>query len=132
MESPEFSEIVDRICAGNGRFHPSAYLFVRQGLDFTLSSLRERGDLQARQHISGDKLLNGIRAYALEQYGPLTKAVFDYWNIETCIDFGTIVFELVDYGVLGKTDEDSIEDFKNGYSFFEAFEKPFLPEVHKQ
>ncbi|MGE9290846.1 MAG: Minf_1886 family protein [Puniceicoccales bacterium] len=127
MQSPEFSEVVDRICAENGRFHPNAYLFVRQGLDFTLSRLRERGEIQVRQHISGEKLLEGIRAYALEQYGPMAKAVLDHWNIETCRDFGTIVFELVDYGVLGKTDEDSIRDFEKGYDFSEAFEKPFLP-----
>ncbi|MEM0965574.1 MAG: Minf_1886 family protein [Verrucomicrobiota bacterium] len=128
MQKPEFSEVVDRICAENGRFHPNAYLFVRQGLDYTLTSLKERGEIKTRQHISGEKLLDGIRAYALEQYGPMTKAVFDHWNIETCRDFGTIVFELVDYGVLGKTDEDRIEDFESGYDFFEAFEEPFLPE----
>ncbi|MBC2600428.1 Minf_1886 family protein [Puniceicoccus vermicola] len=127
MQSPEFSEVVDRICAENGRFHPNAYLFVRQGLDFTLSQLKERGEIQSRQHISGEKLLDGIRAYALEQFGPMAKAVLDHWNIESCRDFGVIVFELVDYGVLGKTDEDNIRDFENGYDFSDAFEKPFLP-----
>jgi len=128
MQSPEFSEVVERICAANGRFHPDAYLFVRRALDFTLASLRERGEIESRQHISGEKLLEGIRSFALEQYGPLSKSVLDHWHIETCRDFGTIVFELVDYGVLGKTEEDNIRDFENGYHFSDAFEKPFLPE----
>ncbi len=127
MQSFDFSEVVDRICAENGRFHPNAYLFVRQGLDYTLGSLRERGEIEGRQHISGEKLLEGIRAFALEQFGPMTRAVFDFWNIECCRDFGIIVFELVNYGVLGKTDDDSLGDFENGYDFEEAFEKPFLP-----
>tara|TARA_R100000027_G_scaffold38868_1_gene28760 strand:+ start:885 stop:1277 length:393 start_codon:yes stop_codon:yes gene_type:complete len=130
MQSPEFSEVIDRICAENGRFHPNAYVFVRQGLDFTVANLRERGELKVRQHISGPKLLEGIRSFALEQYGPMTKAVLDHWNIESCRDFGTIVFELVDYGVLGKTDDDDIRDFEKGYDFYDAFEKPFLPETH--
>jgi len=127
MQSAEFSEVVERICAENGRFHPSAYLFVRQGLDYALAKLRERGEIKVRQHISGQTLLDGIRAFALEQFGPMAKAVLDYWNVQSCRDFGTIVFELVDYGVLGKTDEDNIEDFEGGYDFFDAFEKPFLP-----
>lgn len=128
MDGPEFSEVIDRICAENGRFHPHAYVFVRQGLDYTVTSLKERGELKTRQHISGQRLLEGIRAYALEQYGPMTKAVLDHWHVENCRDFGTIVFQLVDYGVLGKTDEDSIQDFESGYDFYDAFEKPFLPE----
>ncbi len=128
MQSSDFSEAVERICAENGRYHPDAYFFVRRGLDFTLSRLREKGGIQGRQHISGGKLLDGIRIFALEQYGPLAKAVFDHWNIETCRDFGTMVFELVDYGILGKTEEDSIRDFEDGYDFTEAFEKPFAPD----
>ena len=129
MQSIEFTEAVQQICAENGRFHPDAYLFVRHGLDYTLSSLRERGEIKERQHISGEKLLEGIRAFALEQYGPMTKVVLDHWNVETCRDFGTIVFELVDHGILGKTDQDDISDFENGYDFIDAFERPFLPEA---
>ncbi|PYJ17294.1 MAG: hypothetical protein DME94_03735, partial [Verrucomicrobia bacterium] len=39
-----------------------------------------------------------------------------------------IVFNLIGAGVFGKTEEDSIEDFKNVYDFEEAFMKPFAPE----
>jgi uncharacterized repeat protein (TIGR04138 family) len=39
-----------------------------------------------------------------------------------------MVFNLIGAGVFGKTDEDSIEDFKNVYDFAEAFVKPFTPE----
>lgn len=125
---PDFNEVVERICAENGRYEPAVYLFVRQGLDYTMRKLKELGEISGRHHVSGQKLLDGIRAYALEQFGPLAKAVLEYWGVRNCRDFGVIVFELVDYGVLGKTAEDSIEDFEDGYDFFEAFEKPFEPE----
>ncbi len=39
-----------------------------------------------------------------------------------------MVFNLIGAGIFGKTDEDSIEDFKNVYDFQEAFVKPFAPE----
>jgi uncharacterized repeat protein (TIGR04138 family) len=34
---------------------------------------------------------------------------------------------MVEIGLLGKTERDSRTDFQNGYSFEEAFRKPFLP-----
>jgi uncharacterized repeat protein (TIGR04138 family) len=34
---------------------------------------------------------------------------------------------MVEIGLLGKTEKDSREDFSNGYSFDDAFRKPFLP-----
>jgi uncharacterized repeat protein (TIGR04138 family) len=63
----------------------------------------------------------------LEQFGPLSKRVLAEWGIHSCIDFGHIVFNLVEEGLLGKTENDSLEDFSEGYDFCEAFEKPFQP-----
>ena len=40
---------------------------------------------------------------------------------------GDIVFNLVDFQLLKKTDQDNREDFGGGYTFEEAFRKPFLP-----
>ena len=39
-----------------------------------------------------------------------------------------MVFNLIGAGIFGKTEEDSIEDFKNVFDFHEAFVKPFEPE----
>jgi uncharacterized repeat protein (TIGR04138 family) len=36
---------------------------------------------------------------------------------------------MVNRGVLGKTDEDRLEDFAGGYDFEEAFRNPFLPKT---
>lgn len=127
VSTNDFQEVVQRICAANGRFRPAAYAFVRQGLDYTLHRLRERGEIEGRAHIRGPALLEGIREYALEQYGPLARLVLEHWGIHTCRDFGEIVFELVNYGMLGKAEEDRIEDFEDGYDFAEAFEQPFEP-----
>ena len=38
-----------------------------------------------------------------------------------------MVFNLIGAGIFGKTEQDSIEDFKAVYDFCDAFEKPFLP-----
>lgn len=124
-----FDNTVEKIVKETPRYAKGAYYFVREALEFTIKNQMPSDDLmqQASHHISGGKLLEGIRDYTLLQYGPMAITVFNRWNIKNCEDFGNIVFNLVDYGVLGKTDTDSIADFKNGYDFYEAFQKPFLP-----
>ena len=54
--------------------------------------------------------------------------VFSYWGIRSTEDIGHMVFNLIGAGIFGKTEEDSIEDFKNVFDFHEAFVKPFEPE----
>jgi uncharacterized repeat protein (TIGR04138 family) len=78
--------------------------------------------------VTGRELLSGIRTYALAQFGPMAMTVLDEWGVTRCEDFGEIVFNMVDAGLLSKTDSDSREDFQGGYSFDEAFRNPFLPQ----
>jgi uncharacterized repeat protein (TIGR04138 family) len=54
--------------------------------------------------------------------------VFEEWGIRRCEDFGEIVFNMVEIGLLGKTEKDSRADFQSGYDFDAAFRQPFRPE----
>jgi uncharacterized repeat protein (TIGR04138 family) len=83
--------------------------------------------LEKPRHVSGQELLAGIREFALAEFGPMAKTVLNSWGITRTEDFGEIVFNMVEIGLLGRTDKDSREDFANGYDFEEAFRKPFLP-----
>jgi hypothetical protein len=53
--------------------------------------------------------------------------VLNEWGVASTDDFGQIVFNLVNGGVLGRNETDSPNDFKNVFSFEEAFVKPFVP-----
>jgi uncharacterized repeat protein (TIGR04138 family) len=128
MQKPSFGESVDEIISRDNRFDRDAYYFVREGLDFTLKMLKKQHHTQAVQrHVSGPELLEGLRRFALDQFGPMAKTVLDYWGVRKCEDFGEIVFNMVEKGILGKTDQDSREDFRGGFDFEEAFVKPFQP-----
>ena len=92
----------------------------------------EKAKSKNKGHVSGSELLDGIRDYALDRFGPMTMTLMEHWNISKCRDFGEIVFNLVDHGILGRTENDSLDDFDGGYNFREAFVDPFLPKKHNQ
>jgi len=127
MSARDFSEVVDLIRRESPRFDKGAYFFVKQALDHTLKSIKQESDGRVGHHVSGQELLGGIREFALQQYGPMTYTVLERWGVRRCEDFGDIVFHLVEYGVLGKTDQDRREDFSGGYDFREAFVRPYEP-----
>lgn len=126
MSEKSFSEAISGIREKDPRYEKGAYYFVRQGLDHTIKSLKDAPD-RASNHVTGQELLGGIRDFALEQYGPMAYTLLDHWGVRQCEDFGEIVFNLVESGVLGKTENDSREDFAEGYDFKDAFLKPFEP-----
>jgi uncharacterized repeat protein (TIGR04138 family) len=129
MQNPDFNEIISLICKEDSRFDRKAYDFVRLGLDHTVKELRKKDSARAERsrHVTGPELLEGLRNYALEQFGPLAKTVLNAWGVQSCRDFGDIVFNLIEYNVFSKTENDRREDFSDIYDFEDAFVKPFQP-----
>lgn len=126
MGKENFDEVLDQIVQKDKRFHRDAYVFVTQAVEFTQKAIGKANKGRIR-HITGQELLAGIKTYALDRYGPMAITLFDEWGVKRCEDFGEIVFNLVDHGLLKKTETDSRADFQGGYDFYEAFRKPFLP-----
>jgi uncharacterized repeat protein (TIGR04138 family) len=129
MQDSEFSDIVLLICKDDTRFDRRAYDFVRLGLDFTVKEGKKRDKAASgSKHVTGQELLDGLRLFALDQYGPMAKTVLNNWGVKKCRDFGDIVYNLIDYKVFSKNEGDKPEDFDKLYDFEEAFIKPFLPQ----
>ena len=126
----QFANALEAIVEKDPRFERDAYFFVRDALDFTTKGQRRKAPAAggtADAHVTGQQLLEGVRLYALKQYGPMVLAVFDHWRVRRCEDIGAIVFNLIEARVFGKTEHDTIQDFGGGYDFEEAFVKPFQP-----
>jgi uncharacterized repeat protein (TIGR04138 family) len=126
MQELTFDDTLALILAKDPRYQREAYLFVKDALDHTQKIVVKESREKLR-HVTGQELLEGIRGYALTQFGPMAEMVFEEWGVRRCEDFGEIVFNMVEIGLLGKTEEDSRTDFQNGYTFHDAFRKPFLP-----
>ena len=121
-EEKTLQEIVDEI----DRYPIEAFLFLQQGLGFAVNHVHgevtQTTDPEVSRHITGPQLCEGLRAYALSQWGMLAKVVLARWEIHSTLDFGRIVFALVDAGHMQKTENDTLEDFRNVYDFKTAFE----------
>ena len=127
MNNDHFSAAIDAIIAEDPRFERDAYLFVRDALEYTTKRLQKQhpGKQEGECHVSGAQLLDGLRLFALDQYGPMVPTVLEHWRVRSCEDIGAIVFNLIEAREFGKADGDTIEDFRGGYSFQDAFVKPF-------
>ena len=127
MPGKNFHEVIQLIRQEDSRFETGAYVFMRQALDFTLGRIKEEEKSKKHRHVTGQELCAGIRDFALEQYGPMARTLLEAWGIHKTEDFGQIVFNLVEFGIFGKTENDCLEDFSSVYQFESVFEEPFRP-----
>jgi uncharacterized repeat protein (TIGR04138 family) len=115
------------------RYHANAYRFVSAALPYAQKLLNRNfaANLDDESaHITGPELLEGIRRFALENFGLLTLTVFHRWGIRETKDFGRIVFELIERGELRKTDRDHISDFYAVYDFEDVFNREYRINTH--
>ena len=117
--SAEKTETILEIVRRDGRFSAQAYYFIFDALDWTIQRMRKV------RHVTGKELLSGIREYATEHFGFLAATVLREWGVKRTGDFGEIVFNLVEAGLLSRTENDTRADFVDIYDFEEAFEQEF-------
>jgi len=106
-----------------GPYPKGAFDFVRDGLSHTVVTVPADGPEApgGGNHVSGQQLCFGLREFAILKYGHLSAAVLAHWNIARTDDFGRIVFAMVEAGLMSKTPQDSLDDFRAVFDFAEAF-----------
>lgn len=119
----EFDERLFAVSKIDGRYEVNAYKFVFEALNHTLTTLAEP------RHVTASELLDGIRDLAKDKFGFLASTVLESWGLSGTSDFGEIVFTLVNYGLMGKTDDDRREDFDDVYDFEKVFVEEYLAEL---
>jgi uncharacterized repeat protein (TIGR04138 family) len=121
------SDPLRKLAMKDGRYAPEAFEFLFESLEHAIKlSGRENAEGQDR-HVTGQELLQGMRQHASTVFGPLAGQVWRSWGVRETLDWGRIVFLLVDEGLLNRQDTDSIEDFRGGFDYEEAFVKAYQP-----
>ena len=116
MSNTEILERIGRIAEEDKRYNKEAFLFVLVALEYTVSKL------SVRRHLTGRELAKGIAEFAREQYGYMSKMVLNNWGITNTLDYGEIVYLLIENGLLTKTEDDRKEDFAGVYDFDMEFD----------
>ena len=96
--------------------------YARGAFEFVQDALRLAHTRAGREgHVTGRELLTAFRELAVEMFGPLARTVLAEWGIRATEDVGNIVVLCVAAGEMGKTDEDTAEDFRAVYDFDDVF-----------
>ena len=119
-------EVIDDL----GLYPPQAFDFIERGLSYTVHKIHGSAPAASVQehetrHVTGQDLCRGLRDYALLQWGMLARTVLTRWNITSTLDFGRIVYALVENGFMQKREEDSLEDFRNVFDFATALDAEY-------
>jgi uncharacterized repeat protein (TIGR04138 family) len=109
----------------DGRYSPEAFRFLFESLPQAERLAGKELAQGAERHVTGQEVLAGLRAQASQSFGPLAAAVWRSWGIETTLDWGHVVFLLVEQGRLNRQESDTIEDFRAGFDFDEVFVRQY-------
>lgn len=120
MRHPDITEIVRR----DRRYAYEAYEFVFEALGHTqkmVGRVPTIGEpLGNEHHVSGREILEGAVDLAREEFGFMARTVFEQWGIRRTDDLGEIVFNLIESGLLSKTDSDNRADFQDVFNLDRA------------
>jgi uncharacterized repeat protein (TIGR04138 family) len=112
---PSPKELLQELCRRNPRYPFEAYEFLFAALGFVQHRLQEAGKAAAPGHVTGQQLAEGCRDLAMQEFGMMARTVLRLWNIHTTDDFGEMIYNLIEVGLMGKNDTDRKEDFHNVY-----------------
>lgn len=126
MERVHFDTAVKNIRKADPRYETDGYQFLREALDHTIRSLRE-DELVEHRHVSGPELLRGLVDHARAKFGPMAVAVLESWGIREGDDVGAMVFNLIEAGAFGKSEEDSPSDFRGVMCLRDELLAPYRP-----
>lgn len=126
MQPTQFVDAVQAIIARDARYDAGAYYFLKDALDFTVKRIMESNNGEQR-HVTASELLVGFRDLALTEFGPMGGTLMTEWGLNNCSDIGTMVFLLIEEGVFGKQDSDTLDDFAELFPLLKTLESPFLP-----
>ena len=110
-------EKFDSLLNDHKEYNEGAYDFIYDALDYTQKYIIRDKTKQA----NAKEFSEGFRLYAINKFGCLAKTVLNEWGIKTTDDIGNIVFNLVEYNLMGREENDKIENFRNLYDFDKVF-----------
>ena len=118
---------IKELARADGRYHPDAFHFICDGLEYVMKETRRISKYPDDRHIRGVALAQGMAKLALKRWGYMARLVLKRWGVTSTLDFGEIVYMMIDKKLMRAQPGDSIMDFENVYQFEDVFEKTLKP-----
>lgn len=113
---------MEQVIREDGRYPLDAYAFLQEGMARAAKAVHGEEPISANpKHVTGQQICLALRDLAVERWGQLAKAVLTKWNLHGTLDFGKMVYLLIQHRFMKKTQEDRLEDFLDVFDFDEAF-----------
>ena len=115
---PDPEEFEDQFCEQaaekDKRYPKEAFLYVASTLRRLLTE-RENASAKAGEdsHVTGQQLTLYLRDSLIREFAFLAPEVLSTWGITETMDFGNIIYDLVEVGLLSTSANDSRADFLN-------------------
>ena len=106
----------------DGRYPLEAYAFLHEGLKLAGKNAHGEQSSSGNRHVTGAQICQACLELALERWGMLARTVLSQWNIQGTMDFGNMVYLLIEHGFFRKDEKDSLEDFYNVFDFDQALQ----------
>ncbi len=101
--------------------------------DPVVSAIESAGGCdKLNRHVGGRELCWSLRDYALQRWGLMARVVLADWNVNQTRDLGRIVFGFIDFDMMRKQPEDTLEDFDEVFNFDDALDKITLDELREK
>ena len=120
------------------RYSLEAYEFIEDSLAYAADSMElgsyssedfgsesEKTKTRHERHLTGQELCEAIRQFALNQYGYMSRVVLNRWGLHSTEDFGEVVYNMINIGLMQKSSNDQKSHFEGVFDFDTAFEDEF-------
>ena len=124
MEDP-----LRKLALADGRYAPEAFRFLLEGLEEAIQHTGRAEKEGPERHVTGREVLEGLVVRGRSLFGPLTARVWRSWGVRAPIDWGHVVFLMVEGGMLNRRESDSIEDFESDLDFDREFVERYEPQL---
>ena len=127
MNPEKFRAIILDIIRKDRRYSEEAYYFVNEGVGYA-SEMLQKPQFGAARHLSIKELLEAISDFALNEFGAMAVSVLQTWGLNTTLDIGHVVFNLIDANILSASSDDKLGDFDEVFDLRARLKRPFLAE----
>jgi uncharacterized repeat protein (TIGR04138 family) len=120
-QQQEGQKPIEEVIADDGRYRMEAFGFLHEALGRSVREHHPDPD-DPDKHVTGQQLCDSIVQLARERWGMMAPAVLKYWNVQASIDFGNMVYLMIEHNYMRKTEEDSVEDFRDRFDVDKDFD----------